>query len=205
MLFPYRASRSLEKTPSKTGRSQASSLLGRTTAIILLSMLAACKSGVKLDQDASAKSETAGAVSGSLDASATQSAPIDDSNVEEEDTAAAEEVATPITENSIYFDFDQYTVKESYQAVLQKHAQYLKAHSDLRLRIQGFSDERGTPEYNLALGQRRAEAVRQALVLLGIPASKLEAISFGKEKPKASGHDEAAWAQNRRADLVYSR
>ncbi|HKT66454.1 MAG TPA: peptidoglycan-associated lipoprotein Pal, partial [Burkholderia sp.] len=106
---------------------------------------------------------------------------------------------------SIYFDFDSYSVKDEYQPLMQQHAQYLKSHPQRHVLIQGNTDERGTSEYNLALGQKRAEAVRRAMALLGVNDSQMEAVSLGKEKPQASGHDEASWAQNRRADLVYQQ
>jgi peptidoglycan-associated lipoprotein len=104
---------------------------------------------------------------------------------------------------SVYFDFDSYAVKSEYQATLQAHANYLKANKDRKIKIEGNTDERGTTEYNLALGQRRSEAVRKSLTLLGVPDSQIEAVSFGKEKPKAQGSNEAAWQENRRADIAY--
>ncbi len=207
MLFTSRTSHSLKtypKTKSRTGIPAAS---GRVAAVLLISLLAACRSGVKLDQDASAaNAANTEAVAGSLDPSSSESTSADPSSeVQEVNAPVATEVDAPIAEYSIYFDFDQYAVKPAYQALLQKHAQYIKAHPDQQLHVQGFSDERGTPEYNLALAQRRAESVRRALILLGVSASKVEAVSFGKEKPKALGHDETSWAENRRADLTYSR
>jgi peptidoglycan-associated lipoprotein len=110
---------------------------------------------------------------------------------------------SPLAKRSIYFDFDSYSVKDDYQSLLGQHAQYLKTHPQRHLLIQGNTDERGTSEYNLALGQKRAEAVRRSLSLMGVSDSQMEAVSLGKEKPMATGHDEASWAQNRRADLVY--
>ena len=104
---------------------------------------------------------------------------------------------------SVYFDFDSYSVKTEYQSLLQAHATYLKSHPQRHILIQGNTDERGTSEYNLALGQKRAEAVKQGLETLGVQDSQIEAVSLGKEKPLATGHDEASWAQNRRADIVY--
>jgi len=112
---------------------------------------------------------------------------------------------SPLAKRSIYFDFDSYSVKDEYQPLMQQHAQYLKSHPQRHVLIQGNTDERGTSEYNLALGQKRAEAVRRAMALLGVNDSQMEAVSLGKEKPQASGHDEASWAQNRRADLVYQQ
>lgn len=110
---------------------------------------------------------------------------------------------SPLAKRSIYFDFDSYTVKSDYLVLLRAHADYLRSHPSQHVLIQGNTDERGTDEYNLALGQRRSEAVLHELETLGVPDSQLEAVSLGKEKPVALGHDEAAWAQNRRADLVY--
>jgi peptidoglycan-associated lipoprotein len=105
----------------------------------------------------------------------------------------------------IYFDYDSYVIKPEFQNMVEAHARFLKSNNDRRVAIEGHTDERGGREYNLALGQRRAEAVRRALVLLGVPDNRLEAVSFGKEKPAAPGSDEASWAQNRRAELVYRR
>ena len=103
---------------------------------------------------------------------------------------------------SIYFDFDEYSVKPSYQPLLRSHAEYLKF-SKVHIFIEGNTDDRGTAEYNLALGQRRSEAVKKALTSLGVPNNQVEAVSFGKEKPKDSGTGEKAWRENRRADIVY--
>lgn len=111
--------------------------------------------------------------------------------------------ASPLAKRSVYFDFDSYAVKEEYRSMLQAHAGYLRSKGDARLILQGNADERGSREYNLALGQKRAEAVRRALSVMGVDAAQLEAISFGEEKPRALGSTEAAYAENRRTDLVY--
>jgi len=108
-----------------------------------------------------------------------------------------------LAKRSVYFDYDSYSVKGEYQPILENHAKYLQSHKDRKIIIQGNTDERGGAEYNLALGQKRAEAVRKSMSLLGVSDSQMEAVSLGKEKPKAEGHDEAAWAENRRADIVY--
>ena len=92
-----------------------------------------------------------------------------------------------------------------YGALIDRHARYLLAHPDLKVTLQGNTDERGGTEYNLSLGQRRAQAVKSALHLLGVPDDQAEPVSFGEERPMADGHDEAAWAQNRRVDIVYMR
>jgi len=111
--------------------------------------------------------------------------------------------SSPLFEKSIYFGFDEYTVQTKYQKMLSAHASYLKANPKQKIIIQGNTDERGTAEYNLALGQRRSDAVRKSLNLMGVSDNQMEAVSFGKEKPKAEGDSEAAWAENRRADIVY--
>lgn len=108
-----------------------------------------------------------------------------------------------LAKRSIYFDYDSYIIKPEGQAVVEAHAKYLSANKTRKILIQGNTDERGGSEYNLALGQKRAEAVRKSMSLLGVSDSQMEAVSLGKEKPKAEGHDEASWAENRRADLVY--
>ena len=110
---------------------------------------------------------------------------------------------SPLFEKSVYFGFDEYTVQTKYQKMLSVHASYLKANPKQKIIIQGNTDERGTAEYNLALGQRRSDAVRKSLNLMGVSDDQMEAVSFGKEKPKAEGDNEAAWAENRRADIVY--
>jgi peptidoglycan-associated lipoprotein len=103
----------------------------------------------------------------------------------------------------IYFDFDSNVIKPEFQSIVDGHARFLKANPQRHIFIEGHTDERGTREYNLALGQRRAEAVRSALKLLGVQDSQVEAVSFGKEKPVDPGHDEQAWGKNRRAEIVY--
>ena len=111
--------------------------------------------------------------------------------------------SSPLFQRSVYFDLNEYTVQTKYQKQLSAHASFLKANPQQKVIIQGNTDERGTAEYNLALGQRRSDAVRKSLNLMGVSENQMEAVSFGKEKPKAEGDNEAAWAENRRADIVY--
>lgn len=103
----------------------------------------------------------------------------------------------------IYFDYDSYVIKPEFQNLIEAHARFLKANNARRVAIEGHTDDRGGREYNLALGQRRAEAVRRSLGLLGVTDSQVEAVSFGKEKPATPGSDEAAFAKNRRAEIAY--
>jgi peptidoglycan-associated lipoprotein len=109
-----------------------------------------------------------------------------------------------LSKRSIYFDFDSNAVKDEYRGLVQAHARYMAEHRDARARIEGNCDERGSREYNLALGQRRAEAVKKIMSVLGVPDGSIETVSFGEEKPVAPGHDEAAWAKNRRDDIKYA-
>ncbi len=101
----------------------------------------------------------------------------------------------------VYFDFDSFVVKDEFRNLIDAHAKQLAAQRSKRLVIEGHTDERGGREYNLALGQKRAEAVAKSLTLLGVQESQLEAVSFGKERPAVEGQDEEAWARNRRAEL----
>jgi peptidoglycan-associated lipoprotein len=108
-----------------------------------------------------------------------------------------------LSRRSVYFDFDSYVVKDEYKSLVVAHAQYLRDNGNARALVQGNTDERGSREYNLALGQRRAEAVKKVMSVLGVQDGRVETISYGEEKPKSNGHDEQAWAQNRRADIKY--
>ena len=109
------------------------------------------------------------------------------------------------TGRSVYFDFDMALVKPEFSSLVERHGKFLTSNPKVSIKIEGNTDERGSAEYNLALGQKRAEAVRQALKIYGVKETQMEAISWGSEKPKTAGHDESAWAQNRRADLQYPK
>jgi peptidoglycan-associated lipoprotein len=119
-------------------------------------------------------------------------------------SVAGADAAQPSALNRIvYFDFDSFEVKPEAQAILDANARYLNANRTRRVNLEGHTDERGGREYNLALGQKRAEAVRRALSLLGVPETQMEAVSFGEEKPAQTGLDEAAFSKNRRVELTY--
>lgn len=120
-----------------------------------------------------------------------------DTNKTESNDAAA------LPKRSVYFPFDVDAIQDSDKVVIQAHGAYLSEHPEISARTEGNADERGSSEYNLALGQRRANNTKKALVLSGAKASQIEAISYGEEKPQATGHDEESWAQNRRADISY--
>lgn len=106
-------------------------------------------------------------------------------------------------ERSVFFEFDDFAIRSDHAALIERHGRYLASKPTLSIKIEGNTDERGSPEYNLALGQRRAESVLRALKIYGVKDSQVEATSWGEERPRATAHNEGAWAQNRRADLAY--
>ncbi|MDE2160369.1 MAG: peptidoglycan-associated lipoprotein Pal [Burkholderiales bacterium] len=108
-------------------------------------------------------------------------------------------------ERSVYFDFDRYNIQDKYNALVQLQGGFLQQHPSVDVRIEGNTDERGSSEYNLSLGQERADAVKKALELVGVKDGQITTMSWGKSHPVALGHDEAAWAQNRRADIEYPK
>ncbi|MDH3320990.1 MAG: peptidoglycan-associated lipoprotein Pal [Betaproteobacteria bacterium] len=111
--------------------------------------------------------------------------------------------ASILSQRSVYYDFDKYDIGDEFKPVIEAHAKYLREHGVVKMLIQGNTDERGSREYNIALGQRRAEGVKRMLLLLGAREEQVEAVSLGEEKPKETGHDEEAWARNRRSDMLY--
>lgn len=121
-------------------------------------------------------------------------------------TVSADPLKDPaniLSRRSVFFDYDSNVVKDEFKPVVSAHAGYLSKNRNRRMTVQGNTDERGSREYNLALGQRRADAVKQMMTLLGAPGGQIETVSFGEEKPRAQGSTEQAWGENRRADIVY--
>lgn len=170
-------------------------------AVIAAIVLAGCGSSVKLDnvavedragtplsQAGSGAAGSAGAASGVASVNVGGSASL---------------AAVPAGPRIVYFDYDSFVIKPEFRSLIETHARYIKADKTRKVAIEGHTDERGGREYNLALGQKRAEAVRGALGLLGVADGQLEAVSFGKEKPAVAGSDEAAMAKNRRAEISY--
>jgi peptidoglycan-associated lipoprotein len=109
-----------------------------------------------------------------------------------------------LSKRSIYFEYDSFTIADKYKPIVEAHAKYLAANRNARVTLQGHADERGSREYNIALGQKRSDAVKRSVTILGVQETIVETVSFGKEKPKNLGHDEAAWAENRRVDIIYA-
>ncbi len=184
-------------------------------ALAAAALLAGCASGVKLDEGAPVESRTptelpaagaapgAGAGAGAAGAGGGQAGRLTEAELAAQRRAAAQAAINALP-RVIYFDYDSIAVKEEYRPVLDANAKALAADRGRQVSVQGHTDERGGREYNLALGQRRAEAVVRALKLLGVADNQAEAVSFGKERPAVPGAgDEAAWAKNRRAELVY--
>jgi peptidoglycan-associated lipoprotein len=174
-------------------------------------VLGGCSSGVPLDQKAPVETQTAtpvGAATGSAAANGVAGQGAAQSSVAAVQTGGAGAAGgglgpTADVGRSVYFGYDSYTVDPRYQPTLQGNAQYLSTHPAAHVQLQGNTDARGSREYNLALGQKRADAVRRSLELLGVKPSQMEAISFGKEKPKALGSTPEDYAMNRRVDIVY--
>ena len=170
------------------------------SAIALSAALVACGSNVKLD-DVPVENRTGTSVAPSAgDAAGVTSRAVQPVQIGGTDAGAAGPSGVA---RVIYFDYDSYIIKPEFQGAIEAHAKYLAANKSRKLAVEGNTDERGGREYNLALGQKRAEAVRRGLGLLGVTDAQVEAVSFGKEKPAATGSDEASLAKNRRAELNY--
>lgn len=165
-------------------------------------LLAGCASGVKLDdvpvEDKSATSSGVGVqgVGAGQGGAQTSVAPVSVG------TTATGQGPVGVA-HVVFFDYDSFVLRPETRPVIASHAQFLQANKQRKANLEGHTDDRGGREYNLALGQKRADAVRQALSLLGVPESQLEAVSFGKEKPLATGGSEADQAQNRRVEIRY--
>ena len=118
-------------------------------------------------------------------------------------SVAASDAKLVPAKRSIYYAYDQAEITPEGKNLIEAHAEYLRAHPGLKAVVEGNADERGSAEYNVALGQRRADGVSKVMGLLGIGQDRIETVSFGKEKPKAGGHNETSWSENRRSDIVY--
>jgi peptidoglycan-associated lipoprotein len=171
-------------------------------ALALGSLFAGCSS-TKLDEAPVESRTVTGDASGAAAAKGAAGSGAPQSGVATVDLAKAGGGAAgaALAQRVVYFDFDSFVVKDEYRPVVEAHAKALSANRSKRMTLEGHTDERGGREYNLALGQKRAEAVLKTMVLLGVQDGQLEAVSFGEERPAAQGSDEAAWAKNRRVEL----
>ena len=185
--------------------------LASLAALAAALTLAACSSAVKLDEPAPVENRGSAAGSGAgaggtgggaATAPAGSERPIAQVTVDPSKDPL-NDPNSPLAKRSIYFDFDSFTIKDEFRPVVEAHARFLVANKARKVVVQGNTDERGSREYNLALGQKRSEAVRRSLISLGVADAQIEAVSFGEEKPKATATDETAFAENRRVDLAY--
>ena len=161
-------------------------------------------------KSAAAKEETAAVQGEKVVEQPIQEAPLSEAAVVEKEVSARAEAGDEITELArkkgmlltVYFDFDRFTIRDDMKSILEKDAIWLKGNTGVNVQIQGYCDERGSDEYNIALGERRAQSIREYLINYGISQSRLATISYGEERPVDPGHTEEAWAKNRRGELV---
>ncbi len=176
------------------------------TTLVVLGVLAGCSSTPTKEQDGAAvedRKPTASAEQTAKPKPADSGMSTQGLDTKTVSVNPLKDPANILSKRSVYFDYDSNIVKDEYKPLVTAHAKYLSQNRSAHATIQGNTDERGSREYNIALGQRRADAVKQMLQLLGASASQIDTVSFGEEKPRAEGSDEKAYAENRRADIVY--
>ena len=167
-------------------------------SVLMVGALAAC--ATTSDQGAAGDGKTGAEAVDRPAVKAAESQPLKDESMAGN---ALNDPDNILSKRSVYYEFDSDVIKAEYKPLVVAHARYLREHQAAAMRIEGNADERGSREYNLALGQRRADAVKQMMQLMGVSVTQVETISYGEEKPRATGSDEASWAENRRSDIVY--
>ncbi len=175
------------------------------TAVLATAILAACSSTPTKEQEGAAVEDRGGVTSQQPAtkppvATGPSTTPLVPKSVSGD---PLKDPSNVLSKRGIYFERDSNIVKEEFKPLIAAHARYLQQNRSQKMTVQGNADERGSREYNLALGQRRADAVKEMMTLLGAQSEQIETVSFGEEKPKSTGHDEASWSENRRADLAY--
>jgi peptidoglycan-associated lipoprotein len=165
------------------------------TLIAIAAIFGGCST--QATQDATTTTETQAAARAPQASSAARPAQSDIS------AARASNAKVIPGKRSVYYEYDKAEITAEGKKLVEAHVDYLRANPALKVVIEGNADERGSSEYNVALGQRRADGVSKIMTLLGIPPERIETVSFGKEKPKAAGHTETSWSENRRSDIVY--
>ncbi|HZM35850.1 MAG TPA: peptidoglycan-associated lipoprotein Pal [Burkholderiales bacterium] len=183
----------------------------RMIAVLTAAGLAALLAGCATTTDSEAQS-SAGVEDRSAGTKPGAAKPVDpkpvasvDLTASRKDPAAAlKDPKSILSQRSIYYDYDKFDVKDEYRPLIEAHAKYLREHPETKILIQGNTDERGSREYNVGLGQRRSDGVKSILVLLGARESQIESVSLGEEKPQVEGSNEEAWSRNRRSDILYS-
>jgi peptidoglycan-associated lipoprotein len=169
-------------------------------------MLSACSGGPVSEQPAAGVEDRTPTTA----QQSTTTNPVQQSQVTRVDLTAKPTGKSPLTDpgsilskRSIFYDLDSYEVQDQYKELVEAHARYLRDNPNSKILVQGNTDERGSREYNIGLGQRRSDGVKRMLLLLGAKEAQIESVSLGEEKPKAEGQGEAAWSQNRRSDILY--
>jgi peptidoglycan-associated lipoprotein len=176
-------------------------LIGALTAAAASLLLAGCTT-TPTEEQKPAPTEERKPVEGA--ATPRSVAPVDVTKGQQLGSSALKDPSNILSKRSIYYDFDRFDVKDEYRPMIEAHAKYLRENPGAKMLIQGNTDERGAREYNVGLGQRRSDAVKKMLMLLGAKEAQIESVSLGEEKPKSDGHTEEAWAQNRRTDMLYN-
>ena len=174
-----------------------------TLSLVAASLLAACSSAPSTDGQGAAVEDRSSASASGVGGSGVTTVNADGRTP----GAAYPELKDPkniLSKRSVLFDYDSYVIKDQYRPLVEAHAKFLVSHPKVKMLIQGNTDERGSREYNLALGQKRADAVKKALSLLGVSEGQLESVSLGEEKPSCADSGESCWAANRRGDMLYS-
>ena len=179
-------------------------------SLLLISLLAACASTAQKDLSGSGKTGGNATTKSSESTSAKKSESSTTTSTASRSAASTAQVdplndpSSILAKRSVYYPFDVSVVQADDKPVVEAHAKYLSEHPDQKVRLEGNCDERGSDEYNIALGQRRADGVKKLLLVSGVKEKQISTISYGEEKPKATGHDESSWSQNRRTDINYN-
>ena len=172
-------------------------------SLLAAGLLAACSSAPSTDGQGAAVEDRSSASASGVGGSGVTTVNADGRTP----GAAYPELKDPkniLSKRSVLFDYDSYVIKDQYRPLVEAHAKFLVSHPKVKMLIQGNTDERGSREYNLALGQKRADSIKKMLTMLGAREDQVESVSLGEEKPKSEGQNEAAWAENRRGDILYS-
>ena len=200
----------LSTRASGSARGMRRASLIATVAIAAVLGIAGCQTTPSEEKPA-AEAEVRPGAPASAPAAGTEARPVEQVDLTAKEAAAAragavsplKDPANILSKRSIYFEFDKYDIRDDYKPIVDAHAKYLREHPEAKMLIQGNTDERGSREYNIGLGQRRADGVRRLLILLGAKDEQIEAVSLGEEKPRAQGASEEAYAENRRSDILY--
>ena len=186
----------------------ARNALSFVPCVLLLGMLAACSSTPTKEQDGAAVEDRKPGGPPPTVVDRPPVVPVDPATTrpltpDQIGSAALRDPKNILSKRSVFFDYDSNLVKDEYKPLVAAHARYLQQNGGTKMRVEGNADDRGSREYNLALGQRRADAVKQMMQILGVKADQVETVSFGEEKPRCNDSAESCWSQNRRGDIVY--